>query len=107
MEDKEIRKVLKESENDVGFFPQDVREKFDEIEDLNFDEQNGNYEIYLETGEYYEMCAVCGYSQPMNMEAMEKDHPQIAKEMEENNEKPEWNNSTCETRHPAFRPSWT
>lgn len=117
MNDEKVREVLENSENDISVFPDDLYEGIElgdfplispnsEIDYVDFEEQDGMYMIALKSGELYEMCAICGEIQPMNMEAMEKFDSNIAEEMRENNNKPRWNNNVCEQRHPPFRPKW-
>lgn len=115
MEDEEVREILENSNNSISVYPSDLREgvesgKFpliapgSEIRFVDFDETGGMYGLMLENGEYYEICAVCGEIQPMNMKAMESFDPNIAKEMDGVDIM--WDNNTCEQRHPPFEPEW-
>ena len=107
MEDSKIREILDQSNANSPYYPENVRDIFgDMIEEIEFDEQDGIYTVWLETDECYETCAMCGHRQPMNIKAMEEVDSDVAEEMRKNDEKPRWDNNTCETRHPPFDPGW-
>lgn len=129
----EITEELENSNSNIKVFPEDVDDMAEdkdaingEIADLEFEEEKGRYTVRTEDDRLYEICAVCGFTQEMNLKAMKDSVPELVKDTkqtykqeefmedgefvgteEEVEERAEgdlcrWNNHRCEQSHPPY-----
>lgn len=134
----EIKEELENSSNNVKILPEDIEnhiaDKLDEdveIKELEFDEENGRYTATTTDDLRFQMCAVCGFTQPDNLKAMKKIVPELVKDTKQIYKEEEftdhngefvgtteevedrvegdlcrWKNARCETQHPPYEPGY-
>jgi len=100
----QTKQTLENSNAKSPIYPDDVGYQLDlegtfNIETLDFEAMTGRYSVRLSDGSRFKVCAVCGRSQPMNKEAMEKVDESLAEEIEIYR----WDNNRCEIKHKPFR----
>jgi len=82
-----------DAKNNLHLQNQDV-----EFEETTFDEATGKHKIVLTNEGVFEVCAVCGETQPMNDEAMKYYDESMIDEIEYYS----WDNNRCEQKHKPF-----
>jgi hypothetical protein len=130
---EELKNAKPKSEDKL--MPSDIKDKLsDKIEDgaevknLEFDETTGRYTATTQEDYRFRICAVCGHTQPDNIQAMKIVAPNLVQDLKQEYKQEEfidkdgefigteeeveervegdlcqWHNHKCEQRHPPYR----